>query len=340
MPERHKIYLALPDRPAIHSALENALRLASSLELSDFAITDEIGDADIVVTDSQTHSNTIVMLPDTVRYLQLIDCGSGAPIVSDDKLTVANASSLSVNDPADWAIDQWEIIQRRKIDRVAGIIGFGTLGYELGKRLNASSATIWVNDIRTPRQRSFQSVGARRSSLDMLLSRSDVVFVAVHHGPTSDPLLSCRELRLLNVGATVINMSGEQVVDREAIESLNSTENRQIDYRSMPADLASASASRHPRATTHYILDNLGEWAEGRQPRSIVETVTHSAAGDPRILGIEDVAAADANLNAVPFAERGERQSAATAEGAHKLPSPPLPRTVSFRRRPESRLVG
>lgn len=281
MNHRHKIYLALPHRPAIRNALENALQLASSLKLSGFVLTSDIGEAEVVITDSETQSNEFPRIPPSVKYLQLIDCGSGAPNISDEDLTVANASSLLVDDPADWAIDQWRIIRRRKPEQVAGIIGFGTLGYALGRHLKASGPTIWVNDIRTPRQQSFQSIGARRSSLDMLLSRSDVVFVAVHHGPTSSPLLSHRELRLLTVGATVINMSDEQVVDREAIESLNNTENRQIDYRAMPADLASASASRRPRATTHYILDNLGAWALGRQPRCIVEAVTHPAAGDP-----------------------------------------------------------
>lgn len=281
MNDLHKIYLALPHRPAIRNALQNALQLASKLDLSGYELTSDIEEAEVVITDSETQSNEFSRMPASVEYLQLIDCGSGAPNTSDDNLTVANISALLVNDPADWAIDQWRIIKRRKGEQVAGIIGFGTLGFELGRRLNASGATIWVNDIRTPRQQSFQSVGARRSSLDMLLSRSDVVFVAVHHGPTSDPLLFNRELRLLNVGATVINMSGEKVVDREAVASLNNQENRLIDYRSMPSDLASASASRRPRATTHYVLDNLGEWAEGRQPRCIVEAVTHSAAGDP-----------------------------------------------------------
>ncbi len=281
MNDLHKIYLALPRRPAIHNALQNALQLASKLQLSGYMLTSDIEEAEVVITDSETQSNEFSQMPASVNYLQLIDCGSGAPNISDENLTVANASALLVDDPTDWAIDQWGIIQRRRSEQVAGIVGFGTLGYELGKRLNPSGATIWVNDIRTPRQQSFQSVGARRSSLDMLMSRSDVIFVAVHHGPTSNPLLSHRELRLLNVGATVINMSGESVVDREAIDNLNAAEQRQIDYRSMPSDLASASASRRPRATTHWVLDNLGARALGRQPRCIVEAVTHPPAGDP-----------------------------------------------------------
>lgn len=287
MHERHKIHLALPRRPAIRSGLENALHAASNLDLGNYELTDSVGDADVVVADSETQSTEIGRLPVSVRYLQLIDCGSGAPNMSDDDLTVANASSLLVDDPADWAIDQWQEIERRshhlhrKGQHDAGIIGFGSLGYELGSRLNDLGAQIWVNDIRTPRHQSFQSVGARRSSLDMLLSRSDVVFVAVHHGPTSEPLLSHRELRLLDTGATVINMSGGIIVDHEAIDALNGREGRQIDYREMPSDLGSASASRRPQAATRWVLDNLGSWALGSQPRCVVENVSFPSAGDP-----------------------------------------------------------
>ena len=113
MQDRHKIHIALPRRPAIRSALENALRVASNLHLGNYDLTDTIDDAKVVVTDSETQSNEIGQLPDSVRYLQLIDCGSGAPNMTDDGLTVANASSLLVHDPADWAIDQWHEIARR-----------------------------------------------------------------------------------------------------------------------------------------------------------------------------------------------------------------------------------
>ena len=113
MQDRHKIHIALPRRPAIRSALENALRVASNLHLGNYDLTDKIDDAEVVVTDSETQSNEIGRLPDSVRYLQLIDCGSGAPNMTDDGLTVANASSLLVFDPTDWAIDQWQEITSR-----------------------------------------------------------------------------------------------------------------------------------------------------------------------------------------------------------------------------------
>ena len=287
MQKRQKIHVALPRRPAIRSALESAVQAAIDLELGNYDFTDNISEAAVVVTDNETLDNEIGQVPSSVSFLQLTGCGSGAPNITDDNLTVANASTLLVENPADWAIDQWRDIERRltrshrEKPGATGIIGFGNLGHELGRRLNQLGATIWVNDVRTPRQMSLQEVDGRRSSLDMLLSRSDVVFVAVHHGPTSDPLLSLRELRLLNVGATIINMSGEKVVDQGAIDELNSQQQRQIDYRRMPSDLSRASASRRPQSTTGWILNNLGHWALGHQPRSIVEQVTHPSAGDP-----------------------------------------------------------
>ena len=56
MQDRHKIHIALPRRPAIRSALENALRTASNLHLGNYDLTDEIDDAEVVVTDSETQS--------------------------------------------------------------------------------------------------------------------------------------------------------------------------------------------------------------------------------------------------------------------------------------------
>ncbi len=287
MDNQYKIHVALPRRPAIRSAIENAIQAASDLGLGDYDLTDEISKADVVVTDNETLDNEIGRVPSSVRLLQLTGCGSGAPNVTDENLIVANASTLLAVNPADWAIDQWREIARRYPRHqsgrtiVAGIVGFGTLGIELASRLNEQGAKIWVNDIRTPRQMSFQNVGASRSSLDMVLSRSDVVFVSVHHGPTSDPLLSHRELSLLSVGATIINLSGEQVVDQDAIDELNEQQERQIDYRRMPSDLRRSSASRRPQTTSAWILNNLGHFALGHQPRSIVEQVTHPSAGDP-----------------------------------------------------------
>ena len=284
MHERHKIHLALPRHDAIRVAIENSLATAANLELGNFVTTHDICEAEVVISDSATISNDLTNLPESVRYLQLIDCGSGGHHATEDDITVANSSSLLAESAANWAFEQWKAITNYTAVSdvpVAGIIGFGALGYELGRRLSNSGAQIWINDIRTPRPQSFQRIGARRSSLDMLLSTSDVVFVAIHPGPTSTPLLTQRELRLLTTNAAIINLSGRQVVDTNAIETLNTTQHRNIDYREMVTDRGDAAATERPELVTRYILDNLGKWAQSRQPRCILEPVTHSKAGDP-----------------------------------------------------------
>ena len=284
MHERHKIHLALPRHDAIRVAIENSLATAANLELGNFVTTHDICEAEVVISDSATISNDLTNLPESVRYLQLIDCGSGGHHATEDDITVANSSSLLAESAANWAFEQWKAITNYTAVSyvpVAGIIGFGALGYELGRRLSNSGAQIWINDIRTPRQQSFQRIGARRSSLDMLLSTSDVVFVAIHPGPTSTPLLTHRELRLLTTNSAIINLSGPRVLDKAALDTLNTTHNRQIDYREMFTDLGDTSATERPELLTRYILDNLGKYALGHQPRCIIEPVTHSLAGDP-----------------------------------------------------------
>ena len=308
MLQQTKIFLALPRHDAIRDAIRQALVTAADLKLGSYELARDICEAEIVIADTATIDFDLTNLPETVRYLQLIDCGSGTPHVTDDNLTIANASSLLASNAANRAIQQWQDTLSRsqyETENVAGIIGFGTLGYEIGKRLNQVGAQIWINDIRTPRQQSFQQIGARRSSLDMLLSTSDVVFIAVHPGPTSNPLLSRRELQLLTTDATIINLSGPQVVDTQAIKTLNSAQQRAINYRNIASSFRVARGTRESEAITQevfagsncpvntkddnpeieaitrYLLDNLGNYALNRQPRSIVETVTHPSAGDP-----------------------------------------------------------
>ena len=303
------IFLALTSHDAIRSALITELEDGNDPKLADYRLVRDICDAEILITDTPTIDFDFEKLPENVRYLQLVDCGSGAPHQTGENLTVANASSFLAEPAATQAIEQWQELRnpdgpsgnihsspffaekggtkggskqpQQTPPTIAGIIGFGTLGYEIAKQLNQLDAKIWINDIRTPRQQSFQKLGARRSTLDMLLSTCDVVFLAVHHGPTSNPLLTHRELSLMNVGATIFNLSGPKVIDRYAITTLNSTEARSIEYCEIAPDNRTPSANDHPKKITRLILDNLRARTSGRPPRSIVEHVTYPSAGDP-----------------------------------------------------------
>ncbi len=282
--ERRKIRLALPSHAALRAALSDALSAAVGDGCTSYELTSDVCEAEIVITDGATASDDLSLLPDTVKFLQLVDCSSGAPHVTDADLTVANASSILASPAADRAIEMVQTVANQaegSAHDIAGIIGFGTLGYEIGKRLSELASQIWVNDIRTPRQRSFQRIGARRSSLDMLLSTCDIVFVAIHHGPTSDPLLTTRELALLGTDTTIINFSDPRTIDIQAINDLNTEQGRRISYREIPQDTANEPLPRDVEPIAAWILDNLTQWTTDRQPRSIVETVTFPTAGDP-----------------------------------------------------------
>ena len=316
MQHTRKIFLALPRHPDVHNATQNALSdTARRPELENFVTTRDICQAEVVITDTPTVNFDLTTLPETVRYLQIIDCGSGEPHTTDDALTIANASSILAESAADNAIQLWQeaTSHSQPTGTVVGIIGFGTLGYEIGKQLSQLDTQIWINDIRTPRQQSFQQIGARRSSLDMLLSTSHIIFIAIHPGPTSNPLLTHRELRLLTTNSTIINLSGPQVIDKTAIQTLNTTQARAINYHESlgfpPLTGEMSEGQRGPAAMpqstrvspvnggnvrrtkgapnpetqtiTRYILANLTNYALNQQPRSIVEQVTHPKAGDP-----------------------------------------------------------
>ncbi len=284
---RKNIHLALPRHDAIRSMLLQALQNSDDRGPTHLELTNDASCAEAIVTDSTTFRSEFQQLPHSVRFVQLIDCGASPSDGSNDNLIIANSSSVLAGNAADWAILQCHELTSTSKDanieepKVAGIVGFGSLGLSICERLKPLDATIWINDIRTPRQQSFQPLGARRSSLDMLLSLSDIVFVAVHHGPTSDPLLSIRELSLLSTDAAIVNLSGRAVVDVDAIEALNSSEGRGITYREIASNFGDASVASRSEDVSRFALYNLNVWVAGGEPRSTVENVSFPSAGDP-----------------------------------------------------------
>ena len=257
-------------------------------------LVDDPEAADAIITDTVTVKNRFQELSPSVGLLQLVDCGSGMPHITGDGLTVANVSSLLVDEVAEHAVDLWrtETVMRRgeelysgAVDNAIediGVIGFGTLGRAVGRHLrDATPAKLWVNDIRTPKPTSFQAMGARRSSLDMLLSMCDFICVAIHRGPTSAPLLSERELRLVSSRTMIYNLSGPGVIDLDAVRRLNQQSGRGIQYRQLPPFIGNSRDAENAPTVAARVLDNLQAFATGRQPRGIVEHVTFPSAGDP-----------------------------------------------------------
>ena len=97
------------------------------------------------------------------------------------------------------------------------MVGLGEVGYEVVRKITATGNTATVAEMRTPRSGVLAELDVRRNTLDLLLSGSDVVSLHVHQGPTAAPLISDRELNLMNPDAVMINTSDSSVVDEQAV---------------------------------------------------------------------------------------------------------------------------
>lgn len=238
-----RVYLALDTAEPVAAAIRERLRRRKSVK--HLEVVDELSSAQVVVTSSADVETLPDRLPESVELLQLTDCGGGLRYRDAPNLTISSASRLFSFDVSAIAAiltvnAAYEIRQdSTKGWLQLGVIGSGRLGGEFLGLLAKNSALefelhddqpfdldrVVICDIRTPIQgrleslrRSFMPVGmsARRMTLDQLLSTSDIVLVAAHHGPTADPLLGERESRLLDPRAWVIDASEFGVVDQSA----------------------------------------------------------------------------------------------------------------------------
>lgn len=240
-----RVYLALPTDDGVAEAIRERLKRRKSAK--HLEVVDELTSAQVVVTSTAHIESLPERLPESVELLQLTDCGGALRYRDAPGLTISNASHL-------FAFDVSAIVafltsgsgyQIRRDGTKGwlqlGVIGLGRVGREfLDLLVNDAAAEpgppdsnpfeldkVVICDIRTPIQghlgklrHSFSTVGisVRRVTLDQLVSTSDIVLVAAHHGPTADPLLGARESRLLDERAWVIDASERGVVDQSAFD--------------------------------------------------------------------------------------------------------------------------
>jgi phosphoglycerate dehydrogenase-like enzyme len=145
-----------------------------------------------------------------------------------------------------------------------------------------------------------QRLGARRYTLDRLLSGCDVVSLHVPWGPTADPLIGARELRLMPELSVLVNTADARVVENDALASelaAGSLSGAALDVR---PDLLEAAgqrlaglpnvlitpyvAGRSPagdRAVAEFVVANIERAMRGEQPLGLVEVNQFPRAGDP-----------------------------------------------------------
>ncbi len=277
------VHVALPEQHPLSSNISEAL---DELIRADIARNAPgIDDAHMIVASTEAITESMSPLPSEVRFIQLLDCGSGSQFTQENDLTVLNASPVLSRSVANWALSEMRrFFQSHSIDirqSAIGVIGLGTLGAEIISGIRADKAiTVYASDVRTPRQQLMDNLKVRRMTLDLLLSKCNIVFIALHHGPTADPLLSARELRLVSDDTLIINPSDPRVVSIKDIHKALAR-GRLAEYRSLSNRLDMDHISRHKLNIVELMRNNIQCIQRGLHPRGVVETVDYPSAGDP-----------------------------------------------------------
>jgi len=104
--------------------------------------------------------------------------------------------------------------------RTLGVIGFGRIGYLLGKKAKALGMNVLAYDVMMDRLRHLvEEVGARDVPMDALLAESDFVSVHVPLLPQTRHMMGAAQFGKMKKGAYIINAARGGVVDEEALKA-------------------------------------------------------------------------------------------------------------------------
>jgi len=282
-------------------------------ERSADAVTQAIGDADIVVGDwsgTLTLSAAQVSAAKRLAFVQ-------QPSVGVDSLDVAaltaagipaaNTAGANAISVAEWCVGaafaslrwlawadarvragewpQLEVSRRgggELTGRRVGIVGMGQIGVECAKRFVALGADVahWSRRERT----ADEAGGARWMPLEDLLAHSQLLVVVIALSEQTRGLLSADQLALMPAGAYLVNAARGGIVDEAALQSAlaaGALAGAALDVYAaepLPADSPLRSDDRillspHAGGATRE--------AQGRLIGAVVENVRRAVAGEP-----------------------------------------------------------
>ena len=308
--------LALP--PLDASLLEAlfadlAVTVAVPAERSADAVTQAVGDAEIVVGDwSGTLALTAAQVAAAKRLAFVQQPSVGVDSLDVAALTAAgvpaaNTAGANAVSVAEWCVGaafaslrwlawadakvrggewpQLEVSRRgggELTGRRVGIIGMGQIGVESAKRFVALGADVahWSRRERT----ADEAGGARWMPLDDLLAHSQLLVLVIALSEETRGLLSADNLALLPQGAYVVNAARGGIVDEPALQAAlasGALAGAALDvYASepLPADSPLRSDDRillspHAGGATRE--------GQGRLIAAVVENVRRAVAGEP-----------------------------------------------------------
>ena len=176
--------------------------------------------------------------------------------------------------------------------KTVGIVGYGSIGRELSKRLNAFGVNVLYykrNRLGTDEE---ESLGVQYRDLGSLLNESDIVSV---HTPLTDEtrhLINVDTIKMMKEGAIIINTARQEVVDESAVaDALDSgvlggygtdrLNTKRVDGRSFPdsplADMENVvftqggGMTKEARATANVqYMENIRRFLIGEEPIYLV----------------------------------------------------------------------
>jgi len=103
--------------------------------------------------------------------------------------------------------------------KTLGVIGFGRIGYLVGKKAKALDMEILAFDVAMDVVRPFvDEVGAKAVDMDTLLSNSDFITIHVPLLPQTKHMIGREEFARMKVGAHIINAARGAIIDEEALK--------------------------------------------------------------------------------------------------------------------------
>ena len=161
-----------------------------------------------------------------------------------------------------------------------GVVGFGEVGSRVGKSLMSKGIKVSYFDICTPLfDRTHSSI--RRMSLDLLLTRSDVISLHARVGPTSKFIISNRELSLIRKDSLIINFSDELLIDADCKSQIEALKQSR---RYIPFDEIPEVMTRYPglkESAWEFAIKNVVSYAKGNRPEGLIDYIDFPPAGDP-----------------------------------------------------------
>ncbi len=104
--------------------------------------------------------------------------------------------------------------------RTLGVIGFGRIGYMVGKKARALGMKVLAYDVLMDKLRHFvEEIGANDVDLDTLLAESDFITVHVPLLPQTKHMISTKQFMKMKTGVYIINAARGGIVDEAALKA-------------------------------------------------------------------------------------------------------------------------